>query len=98
VRTAERESWAHGKRYLSTLDANRHYNYIVVMDEITFQWDERKNRENQRKHGVSFEEARSSLGITEYKGARILNPRSFWESNDHPGGEYPRLHPHLSNT
>ena len=29
------------------------------MDEITFQWDERKNRENQRKHGVSFEEARS---------------------------------------
>jgi uncharacterized DUF497 family protein len=25
------------------------------MDEITFQWDERKNRENQRKHGVSFE-------------------------------------------
>jgi uncharacterized DUF497 family protein len=29
------------------------------MDEIVFQWDERKNRENQRKHGVSFEEARS---------------------------------------
>ena len=29
------------------------------MAEVTFQWDERKNRDNQRKHGVSFEEARS---------------------------------------
>lgn len=29
------------------------------MDELRFEWDERKNRENQRKHGVSFEEARS---------------------------------------
>jgi len=29
------------------------------MDEIRFEWDEAKNRENQRKHGVSFEEARS---------------------------------------
>jgi len=29
------------------------------MAELRFEWDERKNRENQRKHGVSFEEARS---------------------------------------
>jgi len=29
------------------------------MNELLFEWDERKNRENQRKHGVSFEEARS---------------------------------------
>lgn len=29
------------------------------MDELRFEWDKRKNRENQRKHGVSFEEARS---------------------------------------
>jgi uncharacterized DUF497 family protein len=29
------------------------------MSELRFEWDERKNRENQRKHGVSFEEARS---------------------------------------
>ena len=29
------------------------------MGELRFEWDERKNRENQRKHGVSFEEARS---------------------------------------
>jgi uncharacterized DUF497 family protein len=29
------------------------------MAGITFVWDERKNRENQKKHGVSFEEAQS---------------------------------------
>ncbi len=29
------------------------------MNAIIFQWDERKNIENQRKHVVSFEEARS---------------------------------------
>lgn len=27
--------------------------------ELSFVWDERKNRQNQRKHGVSFEEAQS---------------------------------------
>lgn len=27
------------------------------MRQIRFEWDEKKNRENQRKHGVSFEEA-----------------------------------------
>jgi uncharacterized DUF497 family protein len=26
---------------------------------IDFEWDERKNRANQRKHGISFEEART---------------------------------------
>jgi len=29
------------------------------MNELTFEWDEGKNRENRRKHGVAFEEARS---------------------------------------
>ena len=29
------------------------------MNEIRFEWDENKNRENKRKHGVSFEEART---------------------------------------
>ena len=29
------------------------------MSELVFEWDEDKNRENQRRHGVSFEEARS---------------------------------------
>jgi len=29
------------------------------MTKLTFAWDERKSRENERKHGVSFEEAQS---------------------------------------
>jgi uncharacterized DUF497 family protein len=29
------------------------------MSEIRFEWDKRKNRENKRKHGVSFEEAQT---------------------------------------
>ena len=33
--------------------------YIVVMSGVTFEWDENKNLANQRKHKVSFEEARS---------------------------------------
>jgi len=31
------------------------------MDEARFVWDERKNRFNQRKHGVTFEEAQTSF-------------------------------------
>jgi len=31
------------------------------MKILTFVWDERKNRANQRKHGVSFEEARTAF-------------------------------------
>ena len=27
------------------------------MDEVSFSWDDGKERENQRKHGVTFEEA-----------------------------------------
>ena len=29
------------------------------MADIRFEWDQRKNSENRRKHGVSFEEAQS---------------------------------------
>jgi uncharacterized DUF497 family protein len=29
------------------------------MSDIRFEWDERKNHENKRKHGVSFEEAQT---------------------------------------
>jgi len=31
------------------------------MRKITFSWDDRKDRENQRKHGVSFEEASTAF-------------------------------------
>jgi len=29
------------------------------MTELRFEWDERKNRDNKRKHGISFEEAKT---------------------------------------
>jgi uncharacterized protein len=31
------------------------------MKQLQFTWDERKNKANMRKHGVAFEEARSSF-------------------------------------
>ena len=31
------------------------------MEDLRYEWDERKNRANQRKHGVPFEEARTAL-------------------------------------
>ena len=31
------------------------------MKDLRYEWDESKNRSNQRKHGVAFEEARSSF-------------------------------------
>src|ERR1043165_3822273 len=31
--------------------------YTVRMSRLSFEWDERKNRSNQHKHGISFEEA-----------------------------------------
>lgn len=31
------------------------------MNELSFEWDEKKNASNQRKHGVSFEEAESAF-------------------------------------
>jgi uncharacterized protein len=31
------------------------------MDDPVFEWDERKNRANRNKHGVSFDEARSAF-------------------------------------
>lgn len=31
------------------------------MTDLVFEWDEKKNRANQRKHGVSFEEARTAF-------------------------------------
>lgn len=31
------------------------------MMDVVFEWDERKNRVNRAKHGISFEEARSAF-------------------------------------
>lgn len=39
------------------------YNYNVViiwrMDRLTFEWDQNKSTLNEKKHGISFDEARS---------------------------------------
>lgn len=33
--------------------------YNVIMKSLEFIWDSQKDKENQRKHGVSFEEAKT---------------------------------------
>lgn len=40
-----------------SLDNMERNNYNIIMDMIKFEWDENKNQINQRKHGISFEEA-----------------------------------------
>jgi len=37
------------------------YNYNVNMNELSFEWDERKSRSNKKKHGLSFEEAKTAF-------------------------------------
>lgn len=33
----------------------------MSIDDLVFEWDERKSRANRRKHGVSFDEARTAF-------------------------------------
>lgn len=35
--------------------------YNVCMDDLTFEWDDRKDKANIKKHGISFQEARSTF-------------------------------------
>jgi len=43
-----------------TFFAQNCYNkYIVIMIYIRFEWDEKKNRANIKKHNISFEEAKT---------------------------------------
>ena len=44
---------------LFAVDMIRLHTYIVRMARIEFEWDQNKNRTNAKKHGVSFEEART---------------------------------------
>ncbi|VAX30138.1 hypothetical protein MNBD_NITROSPIRAE01-1291 [hydrothermal vent metagenome] len=41
------------------LDAYFLYAYNVHMDELSFEWDNRKEKSNIKKHGVSFDEAQT---------------------------------------
>jgi len=34
-------------------------NYNVVISELSFEWDERKAGLNRKKHGLSFDEAKT---------------------------------------
>lgn len=38
---------------------SRQHMYAVHMNELGFEWDDTKNKENIKKHGVSFEEAQT---------------------------------------
>lgn len=42
------------------------------MTELKFEWDERKNRSNQKKHGISFNEAKTVF--TDEFGRLIPDP------------------------
>ena len=41
------------------LDLQLHCSYHFPMSNLSFEWDERKSAANAKKHGVSFEEAKS---------------------------------------
>ena len=39
------------------IDTTAFYKYNIIMKMIEFEWDDRKNRINIEKHGISFDEA-----------------------------------------
>lgn len=45
---------------LKAIDGGLRHTYNVHM-RLRFVWDEKKNRANQRKHGVSFQEAQTAF-------------------------------------
>ena len=47
--------------YAIDVDVTQLCIYIIIMNYIQFTWDERKNKENMHKHGVSFDEAKTSF-------------------------------------
>lgn len=50
------------------------------MSGLHFEWDEKKGRENQRKHGVSFEEAQTTF--LDENAIRFFDP-DHSEDEDH---------------
>lgn len=49
------------------------------MEEIIFAWDDRRDRENQRKHGVSFEEASTAFAD---ENARLISDPDHSQNED----------------
>ena len=58
------------------------------MSQIEFKWDERKNLANQRKHGVSFEEAAQVFRDPLYVSVqdRIKDGEERWQTFGQVGG------------
>ncbi len=61
------------------VDTHSEYTYSVVMSSIIFDWDEKKDRANQKKHGVSFQEA---MTVFSDENARIIVDPDHSESDD----------------
>jgi len=49
------------------------------MEDIKFEWDESKNKTNQKKHGISFEEAQTTF-FDEF--ARLISDPGHSDSED----------------
>jgi uncharacterized DUF497 family protein len=58
--------------YHAELANNLHCKYTVGMHHFTFEWDSTKSDSNLRKHGVSFEEAKTVF--TDEFGRLISDP------------------------
>jgi hypothetical protein len=65
-------------RRIDQLDLAIRYNYNVVMSSLRFDWDFRKAAANEKKHGVSFEDAKS---VFYDEHARLI------DDPDHSGDE-----------
>ena len=46
--------------------------YNIHMDDLSFEWDEAKNKDNLKKHGISFEEAQTVF--LDEKALRFFDP------------------------
>ena len=56
-----------------------HRQYDSNMEEIIFAWDDRKDRDNQRKHGVSFGEASTAFAD---ENARLISDPDHSHNED----------------
>lgn len=54
------------------IDKSLQYNYILIIDEMTFEWDPNKAESNEIKHKISFKEAASVFADT--NGLVIADP------------------------
>ena len=44
-----------------SIDESTSCMYNICMENLTFEWDDAKSRANERKHGVSFDEAQTAF-------------------------------------